>query len=488
MTERIEARLKIPAHSLFLETALSFITNMAKTVDFSREEVEQIRLAAEEAITNVIKHGYGEDPESSFEIVCTITPHQLEISIREKGRPFFPETVEPFTPERLKRTGDTSGIGIFLIQRFMDRVEFRNRGREGKETVLVKFIPSQRFDRITRPPSPPQEVEEFSFTVRDFRPEDAFGISECAYSTYGYTYESYIYYPSKIIEMNRTGAMTSFVACTESGVVAGHVALKYYNNPHVAELGVGFVRREYRKAGIFSKLTDYAIEKAKTTPHLDCLFVRAVTSHTLSQEVGLKRGFVPCALTLATFPSDVEFKGITAASQKDAAMFMVVFAHQREAERAVHPPVKHKEMVAELLEKAGCSVRVVPPETRSEKKPRLSYHITDVLNIAEIYCSGLCPESLRQIHDALRRLRTNGVDAVYLYLDLEDPNLPEVAEGCERMGFFFAGVLPFGVNGHHALILQYLSNPAFDFSRTKVAGAMGERIKNYVKRCYEEAL
>ena len=44
-------------------------------------------------------------------------------------------------------------LSLFLLQQAMDEVHFRNLGRGGKETLLIKHVAAKRIDPLT-PPSP----------------------------------------------------------------------------------------------------------------------------------------------------------------------------------------------------------------------------------------------------------------------------------------------------------------------------------------------
>jgi len=482
-------KLILPGHISFLEMALSFIDNATELFKFSEQEILQIRLASEEAISNIIKHALSNNIEESFEIKCIFKDTQFEIIIHEKGKPFEPQKIAQYNPNSANIEGSTEGLGTFLMQKVMDKVEFKNMGREGKETILIKYPKFQNIDNILNISSKKQaKIEEFTFIIRDFKDDDAIGVSECAYSAYGYTYEPYIYYPKQIIKMNKEHKLRSFIAQSDDGNIAGHVALKYANNS-LAEIGVAFVKQEYRGKNIFRFIFDYALKSVETTTELKCLFGQAVTSHTISQDVLLKRDFIPTAITLALFPADVDFKSISGeVSQKDAALILCFNTKHDDKLKDIYIPKRHEKITKDIFNSLGYAINT---KTTSEYKQnscdtKLEYKIIDIFNCGWIYCSDYSRNSIYEIHNAVKSLCLNRVDAIYLYLDLEDENMPHLAKECEELGFFFAGIIPYAINGNHAMIFQYLNNLIFDFEAIAISGQRAEILKEYIHNCYNE--
>ncbi|MEA2112210.1 MAG: ATP-binding protein, partial [Campylobacterota bacterium] len=116
----VTTKLILPGHISFLETALSFIDNAAQLFKFSEQEIFQIRLASEEAISNIVKHALSNNIEDSFEITCNFKETQFEIVIHEKGKPFEAQKIAKYNPNSADIEGSTKGLGTFLMQKVMD--------------------------------------------------------------------------------------------------------------------------------------------------------------------------------------------------------------------------------------------------------------------------------------------------------------------------------------------------------------------------------
>lgn len=93
-----------------------------------------LALVLEEVLTNVIRHGYGAGAEAWIDISAEISGGKLRLEVRDRARPFDPFTAAPPDLEADLAERPVGGLGIFLVRRLMDRVDYR---RQGHENVLV---------------------------------------------------------------------------------------------------------------------------------------------------------------------------------------------------------------------------------------------------------------------------------------------------------------------------------------------------------------
>lgn len=118
LTCRIDANiLAIPQVSLALDKTLH-------AYGFSEEECLDTQLAVEEAVTNVIVHGYA-GTCGQILITCRTTHNLAEVQIRDWAPPFNPMSIpEPDVTEEIEKR-QIGGLGVFLIRRVMDEVIYR---------------------------------------------------------------------------------------------------------------------------------------------------------------------------------------------------------------------------------------------------------------------------------------------------------------------------------------------------------------------------
>ncbi|MEM9253157.1 MAG: ATP-binding protein [Planctomycetota bacterium] len=85
-----------------------------------------IRLAVDEALTNAIRHGNGQDPDKQVTVAYEATGDRLTITVCDEGPGFAPEDLpDPTAVENLIRT---HGRGVMLMHAYMTEVSFNDRG------------------------------------------------------------------------------------------------------------------------------------------------------------------------------------------------------------------------------------------------------------------------------------------------------------------------------------------------------------------------
>ncbi|MBN1345574.1 MAG: GNAT family N-acetyltransferase [Phycisphaerae bacterium] len=491
--DAVTTSLTIPNRLTYLRPVMAYVREIAALVGLSEKDRYDVELAVEEALANVIEHGFEPDALATFELACEVAATSVSFVIHEKGMPYDPNRVRDYQPPASLSEATTEGLGMFLIKRMMDEVSFRNLGRQGRQTRLTKRLAAKRVDGLVEPErlSPyaktPRDTKRSDsspdYTVRPLRQDEALEVSVCAYKAYGYSYEDYIYYPERIWELNQKGLLSSFVAVAEDGTLMGHAALKRNATDDViGEYGVLFVKPEYRGASIAGRLTEALAARAETL-NLCGVFARAVTSHVVSQKLAAAHGLRDTAILLGALPSDVEFKSLAGLNKRRESGLVCYRPIRRGEPRDVFPPPRHAHVIERLYENAGISVNT--RDGGSNDKPRqceLHTRKIAMLNTGMIEVSAAGDDCMAEIKRAWRSLCLDKTDAIYAHLDLEDPATPAICSGLEDIGFFLAGILPDGLRGRDALILQYLNNLRIDFDRIKLHSTAANELLDYIRQ------
>ena len=95
---------------------------------FHKDARFAIKLALEEVLCNAIKHGNRNDPSKNVTVRYAVTSEMAVVIVRDEGVGFIPDNVPD--PTSLDRLPLPDGRGIMLLRAYMDKVEFRDRGRE----------------------------------------------------------------------------------------------------------------------------------------------------------------------------------------------------------------------------------------------------------------------------------------------------------------------------------------------------------------------
>jgi anti-sigma regulatory factor (Ser/Thr protein kinase) len=101
--------------------------------------VFKLTLALEEAVTNVIQHAFtGRPPPHRIEVALAIDAERIIAEIIDNGHAFDPSAApEPDRAAPLEAR-DPGGLGIHLIRRMMDAVDYRRVAGENRLRLQKK--------------------------------------------------------------------------------------------------------------------------------------------------------------------------------------------------------------------------------------------------------------------------------------------------------------------------------------------------------------
>ena len=127
--------LSYPSDLRIVKKASLEILDNLKDLKLDENDLFKIVLCSEEALINAIKYGNKSNKELPVEIRLSKKPNSIEITVKDKGEGFDYENVpDPTTDENLTKT---SGRGLFLIKKLMDKIIFTNNGSQIK---MIKYI------------------------------------------------------------------------------------------------------------------------------------------------------------------------------------------------------------------------------------------------------------------------------------------------------------------------------------------------------------
>lgn len=134
-SERPEVRLELTSNPLYLSGARELVSAVARRLGFSEESCGQISLAVDEALCNVIRHGYARQTgrpiwvslypiqERSEQSQTVGPPTALKIVIEDEARQVDPSTIRSRDLDEIR----PGGLGVHIIQAVMDEVVYEQR-------------------------------------------------------------------------------------------------------------------------------------------------------------------------------------------------------------------------------------------------------------------------------------------------------------------------------------------------------------------------
>lgn len=136
---RMSHKLKLSCCTSALVELRSFLQGSLKGYGFSEVDRHQVTLAVEEVCANLIIHSHACNPS---EIICLEVKDlkkKLAIEITDKGDAF--NLLEYEVPELTQVIGEKrkGGIGILLVKKIMDEIEFESKNGENTCRLIKNF-------------------------------------------------------------------------------------------------------------------------------------------------------------------------------------------------------------------------------------------------------------------------------------------------------------------------------------------------------------
>ena len=495
MKKTLTSTITIPCDPAYIPIVRGYIDGVARKMGFGDEDAHGIVLAVGEAATNVVKHAFLPEENATFDVISQESTVSLKVIIRDKGIPFSPDQVEKFSIDKVTAGGAPKGLGFFLMEKSVDKFSFHNLGTGGKEIHLTKFIHKKRIEDYVdeseltayeEPKAPGvQPIKKVPYSVKPINPSQAIEICQCAYRTYGYNYIfENIYYPDRIVEMNKKGELISLVAVSDdTHEVMSHAALEMDEDRGLTELGVAFTKPEFRNQGCFKKLTEGLIKKAERDGK-EGIYGRAVTAHPYSQKGIIKNGFNACGIMLALAPAALFHKAEDADAQKESLVVLYRNIGIKSAER-LYAPKAHKAMLGKIYKNIKVpaewrDTKGITKDTLTGKTPAIDTTIVPSLSNARISIKQFGAGMQDMVARNLKDLCVKKIDTIHLLLDLKDPYTALVTKDLEKIGFFFCGVLPSA--SRHNLILQYLNNIPIQYEKIQTASDVAGEMLSYIRQ------
>ena len=117
---------------------MQFVSDFAENHGFSQKRIQEIELATEEALVNIINYAYPGKLTGEVEVRCKMDNNTtIIIEILDAGIPFdFNSLSEPDLDATIAGR-PIGGLGVFLIKKMADDVRY---SREGEKNILTLIV------------------------------------------------------------------------------------------------------------------------------------------------------------------------------------------------------------------------------------------------------------------------------------------------------------------------------------------------------------
>ncbi|MEN6620425.1 MAG: GNAT family N-acetyltransferase [Smithella sp.] len=453
-------RVTLPAKLSYLSQLLDFVRATIKQEGFSKEDVERLTLAIEEASLNVIQHAYEDEENESYTLIISRRHDGLILAVEDQGIPL------PYQPGQ---AAANERIGMKLLRSFADEVSFHNLGQRGKRIDVFKRFPFPDLHSFidkasgeTAAKALPLEPQS-AVTVRLLQPvlSDAVLLARCIYRAHGYSYATdSLYYPERVLALHQSGAA---VACVVefNGEIIGHVAaIKEKPDDKVAEACQAFVDPRYRGGGLFVKMVEF-LRHEMFKRGIYGFFCEAVTIHPATQKVVLAMGVSETGILLSYIPDSLSYRKIAGGEEQRQRQTVILsyLPLNPGPERIAYLPQRHRSLIDSIYK----SLKLVrhyeePANTLPCGRAEVTLTIRLGWGQAFIRIHQYGANTLTEAGRYLERAIGQNFACIYLDCPLALEHTPRFVEESESLGFFLAGIIPEGHKDGDILRLQFLNH------------------------------
>jgi anti-sigma regulatory factor (Ser/Thr protein kinase) len=122
-----------------LERLMAAISGFAGKQAFVEKRIREIELAVEEAFMNIFNHAYVEGKPGEVEVRYEMKDDAtLSVEFLDKGIPFDMDSLPSPDLDAPISDRPIGGLGIHLIRKVADKVEYRREGEINRLTLLFR--------------------------------------------------------------------------------------------------------------------------------------------------------------------------------------------------------------------------------------------------------------------------------------------------------------------------------------------------------------
>lgn len=135
--------MAIRNHFLIRFTSLSENVGLARVMaaafaaqfDFTLNEIEEIKVAVSEAVSNSVIHGYENNP-GEIEFIMNLYEDQLEYIITDFGKGI--DDIEQARQPSFSSDPERMGLGFVFMESFMDELYVTSNPGQGTKVRMIK--------------------------------------------------------------------------------------------------------------------------------------------------------------------------------------------------------------------------------------------------------------------------------------------------------------------------------------------------------------
>jgi N-acetylglutamate synthase-like GNAT family acetyltransferase/anti-sigma regulatory factor (Ser/Thr protein kinase) len=455
---------------------LALLPAFAAAVGVPAEDERRLGAVVERLLSFTLDNAYPDDDLGEIDVTLEsgdgsvlVTVHDWGLPLTSAGGGFgpLPESLAALTPD---------ARNVLLM----------NLGSDGKRlaaevTVRASGEAQARRHHIEASPRRAQAGEEASdaIDVRTATPEDGEAIAQLLYENYHLSYvHADFYRPRYLMAALASGELFSTIAVHE-GLVIGHHALMPVAGVPSAETGAAVVHSAYRGLGVFGRLFAQTLDTARKRG-LASIFGDAVTIHPFSQRAESSQGYRETALQLGMVPAQTTMRGLGGDGPGLRTATLRSYRPFDERPRQVALPATYRELLESIYTNLG-----LPINARTKPAPLEGDAVTarfdETRALGFLRLRRWDEEAEAGLKRSVRHLLSQHVDVVYADVDLVGVgDIDDATAASNELGFFAAGLVLHGPDGHDHLRLQLLDSTELELENVVCDSSFAKGLRRRV--------
>ena len=132
----MQRQLAISNDLSHLAEVSNLVASVGNELNFSKTDTNNLKLAIEEVVVNVINYAYPQGEQGEIKIEATASAEALRFKITDNGVPFAPTDAPDVDTSLSAEERQIGGLGIFLVRQLMDTINYERV--DGKNILTLK--------------------------------------------------------------------------------------------------------------------------------------------------------------------------------------------------------------------------------------------------------------------------------------------------------------------------------------------------------------
>ncbi len=138
--------LQLPCRYSYLRMIRQSVTDISARSGLTEFQTAQLEMAVDEACANVIEHSYGGERGASrpdhpgLRINLMQCRDRVVVEIYDRGAGFDVDKQRPISPDEYVAAQRERGLGLYIIQKFVDDLQYERGGSAGNCLRLTKRL------------------------------------------------------------------------------------------------------------------------------------------------------------------------------------------------------------------------------------------------------------------------------------------------------------------------------------------------------------